>query len=52
MVSKASNKPTTKTVEDVIEKEGHKVIVVETCDKNGHHNTKVLKKWVMRSRRK
>ncbi|KAJ4828937.1 hypothetical protein Tsubulata_049963 [Turnera subulata] len=28
-------------VEDVIEKEGHRVIVVETYDQDGHHNTKV-----------
>ncbi|KAJ6360650.1 hypothetical protein OIU77_004628 [Salix suchowensis] len=35
------NHPQEQQVEDVIEKEGHRVIVVETYEENGHHNTKV-----------
>lgn len=37
----AGNHPQEQQVEDVIEKEGHRVIVVETYEENGHHNTKV-----------
>ncbi|CAK7344831.1 unnamed protein product [Dovyalis caffra] len=39
--SPVANQPQKQQVEDVIEKEGHRVIIVETYDKNGHHNTKV-----------